>query len=101
MPEGMNNTSEQAMGKGYTTYFFVDSIEEVSAKELSSCPTNVFSSPLLILSLLVQRLFFPRRSKVRMDGSLTLSTLKVTALASTNCAQNFSSRHGYGIYRVP
>ena len=38
MPEGMNDTSQQAMGKGYTTYFFVDSIEEVSTKEFVIMP---------------------------------------------------------------
>jgi hypothetical protein len=31
MPEGMANTNEQAMAKGFTLYHWVNSIEEVSS----------------------------------------------------------------------
>jgi hypothetical protein len=31
MPEGIANTKEQVMGKGFTVYFWVNSIEEVRA----------------------------------------------------------------------
>jgi hypothetical protein len=30
MPDGMANTNEQVMAKGFTVYYWVDSIEEVS-----------------------------------------------------------------------
>ena len=95
-PECAKN--KQEMGKGYTVYFWVDSIEEVCVTAMEGVQANLliqFSRLLLVLKALEERRFSQSRTRARKAGSPTLSILKAIASVSTNCARSTLSKYGH------